>query len=187
MDAGSSSRPTLFPMHANAGANLYRFRVETKYVRFQVVASARKDGTRLRASNGLVLMRLTPERSYSLLEKHSCFASEACDKCGQILGPIRFTRRGDNGVWCSRGCRDGAEGHEPGTCKHCRAKLPEGKRKGTAFCDDACRKAARRQSGLLQTSQTDQSSRTKPSIYAAFSPGKLRDGISGHSEAVSRV
>ena len=128
-------------------------------------------------------MRLTPERSYSLLEKHTCFASEACDKCGQILGPIRFTRLGDSGVWCSRGCRDGAEGPEPGTCKHCRAKLPEGKRKGTAFCDDACRKAAKRQSGLLQGSQTDKLSRTKGSIYAAFSSEKSPDGISGHPRA----
>jgi hypothetical protein len=114
-------------------------------------------------------MRLTAERSYALLESHDCSASEACDKCGQILGPIRYTRRGDSGgVWCPQGCRDGAVEHAPGTCKHCRAKLPEGKRKGTALCDDACRKAAKRQSGLLQTSKTRELSRTKGPIYAGF-------------------
>jgi hypothetical protein len=47
-------------------------------------------------------MRLTRERSYTLLEKHGCYASEACDKCGQILRPVRFARRNDGGVWCSR-------------------------------------------------------------------------------------
>jgi len=121
-------------------------------------------------------MRLTAGRSYALLESHNCFASEACDKCGQILGPICYTRRGDSGVWCSRGCRDGAEERAPRTCKHCRAKLPEGKRQGTAFCDDACRKAAAR-------SRNGELSRTKPSIYAGFSQEKSRDGISGHPEA----
>jgi hypothetical protein len=33
-------------------------------------------------------MRLTGEQSYALLEKHDCYVTEACDKCGQILGPI---------------------------------------------------------------------------------------------------
>jgi hypothetical protein len=37
-------------------------------------------------------MRLALRQSYALLEKHGCFVCEACDKCGQILGPVRFTR-----------------------------------------------------------------------------------------------
>ena len=50
-------------------------------------------------------MRLTPEQSYELLKKHCCYASEACDKCGQLLGPVRYTRKNDGGVWCSQKCR----------------------------------------------------------------------------------
>lgn len=129
-------------------------------------------------------MRLTPQRSYSLLEKHACFVSDACDKCGQILGLVRFTRSGERGVWCSGECRDGAGAHRPGTCRHCKARLPEGKRRGTVFCDDACRKAANRQSGLLQSSQTHELSRTKPSIYAGFSVGKQALGIARHPAAL---
>src|SRR5215831_2044768 len=121
-------------------------------------------------------MRLTPQRSYSLLEKHACFVSDACDKCGQILGLVRFTRSGERGVWCSGEFRDGAGAHRPGTCRHCKARLPEGKRRGAVFCDDACRKAANRQSSLLRSSQTEKLSRTKPANYAAFSLEKSRDG-----------
>jgi hypothetical protein len=106
-------------------------------------------------------MRLTVEQSYMLLEKHGCYVSEACDNCGQILGPVRYTRKDSTGAWCSRKCRDGGEAHEPGTCKACRAMLPEGKRRGTLYCDDACRKsAARSRSGDL--------SRTNRPIYAGF-------------------
>jgi hypothetical protein len=50
-------------------------------------------------------MMLTSQRSHELLAKHSCYATEYCDRCGQILGPVRFMRRGDAGVWCSRECR----------------------------------------------------------------------------------
>jgi hypothetical protein len=46
-------------------------------------------------------MRLTIEQSYTLLKKHGCYVNEACDKCGHILGPVRFTQRSDNGAWCS--------------------------------------------------------------------------------------
>ncbi len=50
-------------------------------------------------------MMLTREQSYRLLKDHGCYVIEACDKCGQLLGAVRFTRRGDADVWCSRECR----------------------------------------------------------------------------------
>jgi len=128
-------------------------------------------------------MRLSIQQSRDLLEEYGVFANSVCDRCGLILGPVRYTRKDDSGEWCSRNCRDGADAHEPKTCRHCKAKLPEGKRRGAAFCDDACRKAAKRQSGLLQSSQTDKLSRTKPSIYAGLSSGKEAVGISGHPDA----
>jgi hypothetical protein len=106
-------------------------------------------------------MHLSTEQSYALFEKHGCYVTEVCDKCGKILGPVRFTRKDDTGVWCSRECRDGAEAHAPGTCKGCGGKLPAGKRRGSLYCDDACRKVAAR-------SRTGELSRTNTSIYAGF-------------------
>ena len=47
-------------------------------------------------------MKLTTEQSYALLEKHRSYVTEACEKCGRILGPVRYTRKGETGVWCSR-------------------------------------------------------------------------------------
>jgi hypothetical protein len=68
-------------------------------------------------------MKLTTEQSYAMLEKFGVFAREACDKCGQILGTVRYTRMGQLGEWCSRQCRDGKEAHTPGTCLTCKASL----------------------------------------------------------------
>ncbi len=84
-------------------------------------------------------MLFTIQQSHELLAKHGCYVTEACDKCGQILGPVRYTRKGDSGVWCSRKCRDGKEAHAPGTCRTCGASLV-GLRRGALFCSDTCRK-----------------------------------------------
>ena len=75
---------------------------------------------------------------------------------------------------CSRECRDGAEAHEPGTCKGCGARLPEGKRRGSLYCDAACKQNAHR-------SRTGQLSVTNTSIYAGFCTGKQAPamGIAG--------
>jgi len=48
---------------------------------------------------------LTTQQSYKLFTKHGIFSREICDKCGAVLGAIRFTRRDEAGVWCSRECR----------------------------------------------------------------------------------
>lgn len=50
-------------------------------------------------------MRITIQQSYGLLAKYGVFAREFCDKCGTVLGAVRFTRKGDAGLWCSRECR----------------------------------------------------------------------------------
>jgi len=54
-------------------------------------------------------MFLTTEQSYALLEKHGCYVTEVCDKCSRLLGPVRYTRKGEDGVWCSRECRGDAQ------------------------------------------------------------------------------
>src|SRR5437879_1197425 len=53
-------------------------------------------------------MRLTEAQSRELLAKHDVYATEACDKCGKILGYVRFKSYGEQGEWCSLLCRDGS-------------------------------------------------------------------------------
>ena len=53
-------------------------------------------------------MKLTKEQSQKLLRERGIWVTEACDKCGQLLGAVRYTRRGEPGEWCSDVCRDGA-------------------------------------------------------------------------------
>jgi hypothetical protein len=50
-------------------------------------------------------MTLTVQQSYGLLARFESYIGELCDGCGKGIGAIRFTRRGESGVWCSRGCR----------------------------------------------------------------------------------
>ena len=50
-------------------------------------------------------MKLTMQESYAALDKFGCYVTEACDRCGKLLGPVRYTQKGDTGVWCSRECR----------------------------------------------------------------------------------
>jgi hypothetical protein len=114
-------------------------------------------------------MYLTKKQSCALFEKHGCFVKEMCDRCGAAIhNANRFTIRGEAGVWCSRECRDGASVREPGTCRHCKARLPEGKRRGAAYCDDACKQAAHRSKADVRTSETSKLSVTNTSIYAGF-------------------
>lgn len=88
-------------------------------------------------------MELNVIESYRLLDLHGCYVSDVCDKCGQLLGPVRYTRMGESGMWCSRACRDGHDAHAPGTCWSCGASLA-GLRRGTRFCSDTCRKRENR-------------------------------------------
>ena len=50
-------------------------------------------------------MLLTLQQRNEVFAKHGCYAKDCCDRCGQLLGPVRFTRRGESGIWCSQKCR----------------------------------------------------------------------------------
>src|ERR1700675_875569 len=50
-------------------------------------------------------MLLAIQKSYELLASYGFFAREICDKCGIVLGAVRFTRRGESKVYCPRKCR----------------------------------------------------------------------------------
>jgi hypothetical protein len=52
-------------------------------------------------------VQLAETRSRELLRAHGVYASEACDRCGKILGHVRFTIANEPGAWCSHLCRDG--------------------------------------------------------------------------------
>jgi hypothetical protein len=54
-------------------------------------------------------MLLAIQKSYELLANFGCFAREICDKCGIVLGAVRFTRHGESEVYCVRECRGDAQ------------------------------------------------------------------------------
>jgi hypothetical protein len=39
--------------------------------------------------------------------QHRSWITSACDRCGNLLGAVRWDRRGEPGEWCSEVCRDG--------------------------------------------------------------------------------
>ena len=82
-------------------------------------------------------MRLSEAQSRELLQTHGVYVTEACDRCGQILGHVRYTRRNQPGEWCTRACRDGVD-HSPNVCRGCGTSLV-GKRRGSIYCDRTCR------------------------------------------------
>ena len=82
-------------------------------------------------------MRLSEAQSRELLRVRGAYLTEMCDKCGAVLGPIRWTIRGEPGVWCTRACRDGFD-HKLGVCRGCGTSLI-GKRRGAMFCGRTCR------------------------------------------------
>ncbi len=56
-------------------------------------------------------MLLAIQQGYELLANYGCFVREICDKCGAVLGAVRFTRKEESGVWCSHKCRGDGERH----------------------------------------------------------------------------
>ena len=54
-------------------------------------------------------MKITTEQQQAVRDKYGVFVNEACDKCGRLLGEIRFTIKDQPGEWCSRLCRDGQD------------------------------------------------------------------------------
>ena len=61
--------------------------------------------SRRAAREGGIAVLLREELRRRLLEDRGICPTEACDKCGQLLGAVRFTRRGESGEWCSKECR----------------------------------------------------------------------------------
>jgi hypothetical protein len=68
------------------------------------VAPAHKNAAKHSRAKGVVML-LATQKSYELLAKYGFFACEICNKCGIVLGAVRFTRRDESWVWCSPECR----------------------------------------------------------------------------------
>jgi len=83
------------------------------------------------------LMKLVKEQSQKLLRDHGIWVTEACDRCGQLLGAVRWSRKGEPGEWCSKSCRDGITAgvskSNSKSCLECGVKL-DGKRADAEFC-----------------------------------------------------
>ncbi len=47
-------------------------------------------------------MLLRIKKSYQLLANYGCLARDIYDKCGIVLGAVRFTRHGESEVYCAR-------------------------------------------------------------------------------------
>lgn len=79
-------------------------------------------------------MILAEAQQAQLLHERGIFTTECCDRCGQLLGAVRYTRAGEQGVWCSRQCRGDGE----------RQKIHTGGRP-RKYKDDCARKNAHAQ------------------------------------------
>src|SRR6267378_8327220 len=77
--------------------------------RLRGVAPAHTFSEKRISGRGGIGMLLAIEKSYELLAHYGCFAREICDKCGIVLGAVRFTRYGEPEVYCSRECRGNAQ------------------------------------------------------------------------------
>jgi hypothetical protein len=98
-------------------------------------------------------MKLTREQSEKLLRERGVWITDACDKCGQLLGAVRWTRKGERGEWCSGACRDGVSAAVPNLkaklCLECGVSL-DGKRTDSEFCDPTHRMRFRRKTRMGQ-------------------------------------
>ena len=50
-------------------------------------------------------MIIPPEQREQLLDERGITPTLVCDKCGQVLGAVVYTKRGEPGTWCSKECR----------------------------------------------------------------------------------
>jgi hypothetical protein len=99
-------------MAADGGRSIVRVRRLRRAVRSDAHAIAIVNEADSGASGnieGQPIMLLTANQSRALLLRFGVYATETCDKCGQVLGPLRYTRQGESGVWCSRSCRGDGE------------------------------------------------------------------------------
>jgi hypothetical protein len=125
----------------------------------------------------------TPELAY--VRSQGLRVTEKCDGCGKLLNQtIRFTITGKPEAYCSPICRDNAffgDRHEakkratPGRCTYCGGSL-KGKKRGSIFCDDACRKASSRKIRRITTAEVEKSRTPTQSNQAVADAKSVEQG-----------
>jgi hypothetical protein len=132
-------------------------------------------------------MKLKREQSQKLLRDRGIWVTEACDKCGQLLGSVRWTRRCEPGEWCSQACRDGMKTSAPKQsskkCRECGVPL-DGKRADSQFCSHAHQMRFSRKS---RTSEKHENSRHTPigkQRLTEAQNGRSRNTLTGPTEAL---
>jgi hypothetical protein len=125
-------------------------------------------------------MKLTTTE-LSVLRSQGAFITERCDLCGKVLNQSwRYTVAGRPEVFCSALCRDTRFFSEaraarkyatPGRCAYCGADLV-GKKRGSLFCNDLCRKTFARR-GPINAMARPQKSRTPTELNQLFAVTNL--------------
>jgi hypothetical protein len=121
------------------------------------------------------IMKLTSlELAY--VRAQGLHVTEKCDGCGKLLNQtVQYTITGRREVYCSAACRDTAffsdlqevnKRATPGKCAQCGGSL-KGKKRGSIFCDDACRKAQSRKIQRITT----------PKVEKSRTPTQLNQGV----------
>lgn len=113
-------------------------------------------------------MLLTDQQTRELLSKHRIFAREICDKCGAVLGAVRFTRKDESGVWCSRECRGDGE----------RQKIHRGGRP-SKYKDERTRKHAH--------AQQQRDFRSRSSVTKTYQQSNVSKGLTGAKAPLSTI
>jgi hypothetical protein len=103
-------------------------------------------------------MKLTAAELASV-RAQGLYITEKCGGCGKLLNQtFRYTMAGKPEAYCSAACRDlvffgdrreARKRSTPGKCVYYGATL-EGKRKGTLYCDEVCKKRVAR-TGRVQS------------------------------------
>ena len=117
------------------------------------------------------------------------YITEKCDACPKLLNQTRrYTIAGRQEVYCSAVCRDPAffgdlcqarRHSAPGKCIYCGGSL-KGKKRGSLFCDDTCRKAYSRKIDRMTTAGVEKS-RTP----AQLNQGVADARIAGQSNCIA--
>ena len=94
------------------------------------------------------------------------YVTEKCDGCGKLLNQsVRYTIAGKAEVYCSANCRDRVFFEDqierknranPGRCANCGGPL-QGKKRGSIYCSESCRKRHSRRNGTNSARQVEKS------------------------------
>lgn len=129
------------------------------------------------------------------IRSHGLYITEKCDACGKLLNQtVRYSLANTPGTYCSAICRDTTffrSRHEakkhatPGRCAYCGGSLNR-KKRGSVFCDDACRKAHGRKTQRITTAEVEKSRTPIESNQRVTNVkiGQQGEGIRGDTQEV---